>query len=64
MRRFRTSQEFVCVIKTRRDLYSTVEKAIRELHSYEQPEIIAIPIVAASEGYLAWIADVVKANNS
>jgi periplasmic divalent cation tolerance protein len=55
-----TSQEWVCVIKTRRDLYLTVEKAIRELHSYEQPEIIAVPIVAGSEGYLAWISDAVK----
>lgn len=55
-----TSQEWVCTIKTRRDLYPTVEKAIRELHSYEQPEIIAVPIVAGSESYLAWLADVVK----
>jgi periplasmic divalent cation tolerance protein len=33
------TQEWVCTIKTRRDLYSTVERAILELHSYDQPEI-------------------------
>ena len=55
-----TSQEWVCTVKTRRDAYPAVEKAIRELHSFEQPEIIAVPIVAGSEGYLAWIADNVK----
>ena len=54
------TQEWICTIKTRRDLYLTVEKAIRELHSYEQPEIIAVPIVAGSESYLAWLADAVK----
>ena len=55
-----TAQEWICTIKTRRDLYLTVEQAIRELHSYQQPEIIAVPIVAGSEGYLAWLADAVK----
>jgi periplasmic divalent cation tolerance protein len=55
-----TSQEWVCAIKTRRDLYGDVESAIRELHSYEQPEIVAVPIVACSEGYLLWLADVVR----
>jgi periplasmic divalent cation tolerance protein len=54
------SQEWMCTIKTRRDLYPSVEQAIRELHSYEQPEIIAIPIVAGSEGYLTWLADAVR----
>lgn len=54
------SQEWTCVIKTRRDLYSEIERAIRELHSYEQPEILAVPVVASSEGYLQWLADSVR----
>lgn len=54
------AQEWVCTIKTRRDMYLTVEQAIRELHSYDQPEIIAVPIVAGSERYLDWLADAVK----
>lgn len=55
-----TSQEWVCTIKTVKRLFSEVERAIRELHSYEQPEIIATPIVAGCEGYLDWLASVVK----
>ena len=49
------SQEWVCAIKTRSELFPEVEQAIRELHSYTEPEIIALPIVAGSPGYLAWL---------
>ena len=55
-----TSQEWVCTIKTLRALYPQVEQAIRDLHSYEEPEIVAIPIVTGSAGYLKWLADSVK----
>ena len=55
-----TSQEWVCTIKTCRHLYGEVEQAIRGLHSYEEPEIVALPIVAGSESYLGWLADSVK----
>jgi len=33
----------------------TIEKAIKEIHPYEEPEIIAVPIVGGSEGYLKWL---------
>ena len=52
-----TSQEWQCTIKTLPGRYGAVEEAIRELHSYEEPEIIALPIVSGSGGYLKWIAD-------
>jgi periplasmic divalent cation tolerance protein len=48
-------QEWQCLVKTTRAAYEAVEAAIRELHSYDEPEIIATPIVAGSAGYLAWI---------
>jgi periplasmic divalent cation tolerance protein len=51
-----TSNEWCCTIKTLRDLFPQVESKIRELHSYGEPEIIATAIVAASQGYLNWIA--------
>jgi len=41
--------------KTTRAAYEAVEAAIREVHSYGEPEIVATPIVAGSAGYLAWI---------
>ena len=51
-----TEQEWTCAAKTRRDLYSNAEKAIREVHPYDEPEIVALPIVDGSRGYLDWIA--------
>jgi periplasmic divalent cation tolerance protein len=58
-----TSQEWICTIKTARSLYERVEKAIRHLHSYEEPEITAVSIVAGSEGYLKWLVDSVDASS-
>ena len=50
-----TSHEFMCFIKTRKDLYPQVEAAIKKIHSYETPEIIALPIIEGSEDYLHWL---------
>ena len=49
--------EWLCHIKTSSEQYAAVEAAIRELHSYDCPEIIATPIVAGSEAYLQWLAE-------
>ncbi len=53
-------REWQCLAKTTRDAYEKAEAAIREAHSYDEPEIVATPIVAGSPGYLAWIADEVS----
>jgi periplasmic divalent cation tolerance protein len=55
--RIEQADEWLCLIKTTRPQYGDVEAAIRELHSYECPEIIATPIEAGSEAYLAWLAE-------
>jgi len=52
-----TAREWQCLVKTEADRYPQVEAAIRELHPYDEPEIIASPIVAGSSGYLAWISE-------
>ena len=44
------------LIKSRRDLFDRLREAIEKEHSYEVPEIIALPIVAGSENYLQWLA--------
>jgi periplasmic divalent cation tolerance protein len=49
------STEWMCVAKTSAARYAELEAAIRELHSYDEPEILATPIVAGSAGYLEWI---------
>ncbi len=54
-------QEWQMVIKTDLSQFPQLETKIRELHSYEVPEIIALPIVAGSQAYLQWISDNVKA---
>ena len=48
-------KEILLIIKTRQSLFSQVEKAIQELHDYELPEIIAVPIEAGQQKYLNWI---------
>jgi periplasmic divalent cation tolerance protein len=45
------------VIKTTRERYTTVEQAIRALHPYEVPEIVAFDIVAGFTPYLRWITE-------
>lgn len=54
------SEEWLCVAKTRASLYKQAEEVIRAAHSYEVPEIIAVPILYGSEGYLRWLATEVK----
>ena len=50
-----TAEEWQCWAKSRRDLYEQIERTIRQLHPYEVPEILAMPIVAGSADYLAWL---------
>ena len=52
-----TAREWQCLAKTEAGRYPEVEAAIRELHPYDEPEIIATPIVAGSAGYLAWLSE-------
>ena len=55
-----TASEWLCTIKTTEGNYHRVESTIRELHTYDEPEIIAVPIVAGSPTYLAWLQDQVN----
>jgi len=50
-----TETEHMMIIKTRANLVAKVEARVRELHSYEVPEVIALPIDAGSKPYLDWI---------
>jgi periplasmic divalent cation tolerance protein len=54
------TEEWYCVIKTRKNLYQKVEEAIKALHPYEVPEIIALPILEGNKDYLDWITQVVR----
>jgi len=50
-----TAEEYLCLVKSNRDAYPALEAAIQELHPYETPEIVAVPIEAGSAAYLSWL---------
>jgi periplasmic divalent cation tolerance protein len=50
------SQENLLLIKTRRGRFEEIEAAIRALHPYDVPEIVALPVSDGHAPYLAWIA--------
>jgi len=49
------SDEWLCLAKTRRSLLPQAEAEITQLHSYDCPELITVPIEASSAAYLAWL---------
>jgi len=50
-----TAEEWQCWAKSRRELYEPIERAIRRLHPYDEPEILAVGLLAGSASYLAWL---------
>jgi periplasmic divalent cation tolerance protein len=52
-----TAREVLLVVKTSGKLFGAAERRIRDLHSYEVPEVIAIPIARGSGVYLRWVTD-------
>lgn len=50
-------KEILLLAKTVASRFDELESKVRALHSYETPEIIALPITAASEPYLKWLLD-------
>jgi len=51
-----TAQEHLCIIKSRNDLFPKLEEAIKKIHPYEVPEILAMPITKGGKEYLNWLA--------
>jgi periplasmic divalent cation tolerance protein len=50
-------QEFLMIVKSRSDLFEGLSIAIKRLHSYKVPEIVAIPIAKGSPDYMNWLVD-------
>ncbi len=50
-----SAEEVLMLIKTRADRYPALEEAIRSMHPYELPEIIALPVETGLPGYLKWV---------
>lgn len=56
-----SADEWLCQIKTTTGRFPALEEAIRSLHPYDVPEILALPVVAGSEAYLDWLRQAVGA---
>jgi len=56
--------EWQLTVKTRRSQFAVLETKIRELHSYEVPEVLAVPLVAGSAPYLNWLGAALPSWNS
>lgn len=50
-----TASEWQCVLKTTSARFEELRAHLEREHSYETPEIVALPIVAGGDGYLEWI---------
>lgn len=51
------SAEILLTMKTKRSLFEKVQTEIENLHTYDIPEIIMIPIISANQSYLQWIKE-------
>lgn len=47
--------EYLLLMKTTEDAFEALSKAVSELHPYDLPELIALPVESGSRGYLEWI---------
>jgi periplasmic divalent cation tolerance protein len=50
------ADEWQCLIKTRSELIQAVTERIREIHTYQVPEIVVFPIIGGNPEYLGWLA--------
>ena len=53
-------KEALMVLKTKKQLFKQIVKRVEKLHSYDVPEIIALPIIEGSDKYLSWLNEETK----
>ncbi|MDA9101113.1 divalent-cation tolerance protein CutA [Omnitrophica bacterium] len=54
--KIQSSREVLLLMKTRQSCYKELEKTLKKHHSYDVPEVVAIPLAAGSSDYLKWLA--------
>jgi periplasmic divalent cation tolerance protein len=52
--------EYLLVMKTSEERAEELKKAVLDMHSYDTPEFVVLPIVAGAEGYLKWVGESVR----
>ena len=55
-----SAQESLLIVKSKTSLLRKIVTLVKEVHSYENPEIIALPIIGGNPDYLDWIGKEVK----
>lgn len=56
------AEEYVILMKTRADLFKRLSERVKALHSYEVPEIIALPITEGFKPYIEWLNNNLRAS--
>ena len=59
-----TAEEWLCLIQTRANLFAEVDAVIQQVHPYDVPEVLAVPVLAGGSSYLAWLDRELKKRNS
>jgi periplasmic divalent cation tolerance protein len=54
------AEEYLLLMKSRQDLFEVLLKKVKALHSYEVPEILALPIAKGSKEYLEWLGSTLR----
>ena len=55
-----SANEILLIAKSRRSLFKKVIQQVKSLHSYQVPEIIALPIIAGNKDYINWINESIR----
>jgi periplasmic divalent cation tolerance protein len=58
--KIKRAEEFLLIAKTTRDLFEPLTATVKALHSYQVPEIIALPLTEGSKDYLDWLTSEVS----
>ena len=59
-----TAEEWLCLIQTRANLFVEVDAVIQQVHPYDVPEVLAVPVLAGGSSYLAWLDRELKKRSS
>jgi periplasmic divalent cation tolerance protein len=54
------AEEYIVLMKSRESLFNEVSERVRALHSYDVPEIVALPIVKGYKAYVEWLDGCLK----
>jgi periplasmic divalent cation tolerance protein len=57
-----TEEEVRLTFKTTQGKIQALKRAVAEMHSYDEPEILVLPVAEASEGYAAWVEKETRAD--